>query len=84
MRLYAKGYRGYNISKELYGYREDENNYKRRTFKCAVEEYEVRKQGFKRLGILSGLNYGYVVKPVVLSVVPGKVQMFIKKKFGKR
>ena len=78
MRLYSKGYRGYNIPKELYGYREDANNYKRRTFNCAVEECAVRKKGFEQLGMLSPENLVYVFKPVVLSAIPGRVQMLIK------
>ena len=79
MRLYSKGYRGYNIPKELYGYREDENNYKRRTLSCAVEECVVRKRGFEKLGMLSPQNFAYVIKPVVVSAIPGRIQMFLKK-----
>ncbi len=79
MRLYSKGCKGYNIPKKLYGYREDENSYKRRTFSCALEECRVRKSGFKRLDMLSPGNYRYVFKPVLMSMIPGKVQMFLKK-----
>lgn len=79
MRLYSKRYRGYNIPKELLGYREDENNYKRRTLKCAVEECAVRKKGFEKLGMLYPENYAYVIKPVLVSAIPGRLQMLLKK-----
>lgn len=84
MRLFSNGCRGYNIPKELYAYREDENNYRRRTLKCAVEECVVRINGFKKLSMLTPDNYVYVIKPVVVSLIPGRVQMFLKKALRNR
>ena len=79
MRLTALGYRGCNIPAELYGYREDENNYKRRTLRCALEESYVRNDGFKKLGMRTPINFGYVVKPLIISMIPIKLQMILKR-----
>ena len=69
MRLYAGGYRGYNLSKILFSYREDARAYKKRSYQCRMNECRVRYAGFRRLGILHG-NFRYVIKPLVIGCIP--------------
>lgn len=72
MRLYACGYKGYNMQEMLFSYREDLDSYKKRTYSCRIDESRVRYQGFLKLGILKG-NFRYVLKPVFVGMVPAGI-----------
>lgn len=67
MRLYASGYRGYNLRKNLFQYREDSRRL-RRSMKYCCFEMIIRIQGFARLGILSLWTIPYVFKPVMVGI----------------
>lgn len=69
MRLYAYGYKGYNIQEPLLYYREDLQTYQRWKYRYRLEESRVRWQGFSRLGILNG-NVRYVLKPLLAGLIP--------------
>ena len=62
MRMYSKGYKGYNIQKALYYFREDNNTYKRRAYRYRLDEAKVRYKGFKSLGLMPKA-IPYVIKP---------------------
>lgn len=82
MRLYACGYKGYNIQEILLGYREDLNSYKKRKYRWRIDESRVRYQGFLRLGILKG-NKRYVLKPLLIGMVPnGLMNAYRSRRFG--
>ena len=68
MRLFANGYRGINISEPLYYYRLDVANIQRREFRDRIDEYKVRKEGFKRLGLMP-IGYLFVLKPFIAHFV---------------
>ncbi len=72
MRLYAAGYRGYNLPEALFQYREDRRAYGKRKYRYRVNECWVRYQGFRALGILNG-NLRYVAKPLAAGLIPGFV-----------
>ena len=72
MRMYAAGYRGYNIQKPLLRYREDASAYRRRKYRYRITECRMRLQGFTQLGILRG-NVRYVLKPLAAGLVPAFV-----------
>lgn len=83
MRLYAEGYRGYNIQEPLLAYREDAQSYARRKYCYRINECRVRYQGFGRLGIRRR-NWHYVFKPLVAGLIPAKLMYGIRKmKYGK-
>lgn len=42
VKLYAKGYKGYNIQEKLYMFRDDQNAYNRRKYKYRINEFRVR------------------------------------------
>lgn len=78
-RLYSKGYRGYNIQKNLYLYRIENNpNIKYRTMHDRIQEARIRYKGFKELGILIR-GIPYVIKPILLGVIPQKIFYLIRK-----
>lgn len=69
MRLYAKGWRGYNLQEPLFQYREDMHAYKKRKYRWRLNECMVRYRGFRELGILDG-SLRYVLKPLAAGLVP--------------
>jgi glycosyltransferase EpsE len=68
-KIYAKGYRGYNIQEPLYKWRDDDNAYKRRTFKNRLNEMYVRFIGFRMLG-LPFHCYIYCIRPMLVYLLP--------------
>ncbi len=83
MRLYADGYRGYNLQEFLFYYREDADSFRKRKYRYRIDESRVRCHGFRRLGILHG-NFRYVLKPLAVGLVPnGMLRRLRRKKYGK-
>lgn len=78
MRAYSLGCKGYNIQKNLYQYREDKNAYKKRTYKNRINEAIVRYKGFKQMGLFP-IGYIYVVKPLLVGLIPSKILKLNKK-----
>ncbi len=79
MRLYACGYKGYNIQEPLLCYREDLHTYQRWKYRFRIEESMVRCQGFLRLGILKG-NFRYVLKPLFVGLIPISMLLLWRRK----
>ena len=71
MRIYAKGYKGYNMQEFLYQFREDNDTYKRRAYKYRWDEFQIRYRGFKMLGLMP-LAIPYVIKPLIVGIFPQK------------
>lgn len=69
MRMYASGYKGCNLQKFLYQFREDQDTYKRRKYKYRFHEVIIRYQGFKKLGMLL-IGIPYVLKPLIVGLIP--------------
>ena len=80
MRLFRKGYHGYNIQDNLLYYRENMDSYGRRTLKRRVNEAKVRYQNFRSLGILFPKGWLYVLRPLAGVLIPKRVIAAIKKK----
>lgn len=78
MRLYAAGYRGYNLQELLLYYREDADSYKKRKYRYRIDECWMRYLGFQSLGILEG-HMRYVIKPLVIGLVPARMMYRIKR-----
>ena len=82
MRLYAAGYRGYNLQENLFLYREDRTSFDKRKYQYRINECMIRCRGFQRLKILKG-NFRYVIKPLFVGLLPAEIlrKMHIRK-FG--
>lgn len=80
-RLYAKGYKGFNIQEKLFNYRieiENEKVQKYRPMSDRIQEAKVRYEGFKELKIgVKGIPF--VLKPILIGVIPNKLFYFIRK-----
>ena len=80
MRLYRKGYHGYNIQKNLLYYREDMNSYARRGFPQRMNEAKLRYHNFKEMGILLPKGWIFVLRPILGAFVPNQMIAAIKRK----
>lgn len=79
MRMYAAGYKGYNIQEKLYEYRVLNGDKKYRPMKDRIDEAVVRYNGFKQMGMLvSGLPY--IIKPILIGLIPQRILKKIKQK----
>ncbi len=83
MRLHALGYRGYNLPDTLFCYRENRDAYHRRTYARRIREMKVRLKGFQRLGILNAFSFFYVLKPLLVGLLPVAVYDAMKKRIHK-
>lgn len=78
MSLAAAGYAGHNIKEDLYEYRIDRDAGRYRPMRVRMNEARIRARGFKSLG-LGAEALPYVLKPVVLGLVPGKLMGAIRR-----
>lgn len=81
LRFYEKGYRGYNLQSFLFCYREDKDSYKKKKYIYRINEAKVRYRGFKNLGLLPKGIF-YVLKPLVVGVMPPIILKNIKKRYS--
>ena len=80
MRLHYRGYQGYNIQEDLLLYSEDVYAYKKRKYRYCIQEMCVRYLGFKKLGILKMKTIPYVIKPLLVGLMPAKLRFYIKQR----
>ncbi len=79
MRMYAAGYKGYNIQEKLYEYRIENGDKKHRPMNDRIDEAIVRYKGFKQMG-MNVSSIPYVLKPIIVGMIPQIVFKKIKKK----
>ncbi len=79
MRMYAVGCVGYNIQELLYFIREDKNAYSRRKYIYRIDEAKVRYKGYKKLGILKLTTIKYVMRPLIVGLIPNFIMKKIRK-----
>lgn len=72
IRMYAAGYKGFNIQEPLYDMRDDRNALHRRTLKNRVNEMKVKNSAYKKLN-LQRKYYLFVVSPIIKWLVPSFV-----------
>ena len=72
IRMYAKGYKGYNLQEPLYKMRDDRNAFSRRKFKYRINEARMTVQAVKLLD-LSPANYIYALRPIMVGLLPKSV-----------
>lgn len=79
IKLYAAGYRGYNLQKPLYRMRNDQNALNRRKYIYRVNSTYVRLQGCRllHLGIKSYLK---AFIPMMNGLVPARLRQMIRKR----
>lgn len=81
-RLYALGYKGYNIQEVLYRVRDDQNAIKRRTLKNRFNEMYVKYTGFRRINIKKRY-YVYCLRPLLVAIIPKRIYGYLRRKWNK-
>ena len=79
MKMYAAGYRGYNIQEPLYQMRDDKNAYNRRKFKYRINETYVKIQIIKAFNLPIS-SYIPALKPIIVGLLPTAVYNYMHKK----
>ncbi len=81
MRMYEQNLFGVNIQENLYYYQENMNNMAKRKYKYRIDEAKIRYYGFKKLKLLPK-GYLYILKPLVIGLIPNKLLFKLKLKFN--
>ena len=79
VRMYAAGFKGYNLSEPLYKMRDDRNAYSRRKFKYRINESRVSASAVKKLK-LSKINYIWVLRPIIAGLAPKFIYNLVHKR----
>lgn len=69
IKMYSKGYRGYNIPEPLYQMRDDRNANARKKFEHRLNEAYVKVLAINMLN-LSIWSYGYCLRPILIGLLP--------------
>lgn len=78
LRLYEKGFYGYNLNEHLFFYQVSPFDYKKRKYHHRINEAVTRYRRFRALGMLpKGLPY--VIKPLAVGLLPHKVLDYLKR-----
>ncbi len=79
MRLYAAGYKGYNLKEILFQYYEGKDSFPKRKYRYRFGEAVMRAKGYAALGLYpKGLIF--VLKPLVAGLLPSTIVKKIHKK----
>lgn len=68
-KMYAAGFKGYNLSDPIYKMRDDRHASNRRTWRNRLNEYYVRKIGYKMLSIPFSKRI-YAFRPLLVGLLP--------------
>lgn len=80
MTLTAKGYRSANMSEKLYSFY-FEPKARKISFRARKDEFNVRMEGFKKLGLMPK-GFFYALKPLVLGLIPHSIFIKLKARHG--
>lgn len=79
IKMYSAGFRGRNIHEVLYQMRDDRNAYRRRRFSYRLNEARVKALAVKEFK-LPVHNYIYVLRPIVVGLLPNGLYDLLHKK----
>lgn len=79
VRMYAAGFKGYNLSEPLYKMRDDRSAYSRRKFKYRINESRVSASAVKTLK-LPFKYYIFSLRPIIVGMLPKVVYNYLHKR----
>lgn len=79
MKMYIRGYRGYNLSEYLYAMRDDKNAIHRRTMKARVNGIKAHWIAYKELHLSFFLFCRYAIANVILGLLPVSLYRILRK-----
>ena len=71
-KMYAAGYKGYNLKDPIYEMRDDKNAYKRRKWNTRLNEFHVRSIGYSMLKLPFYCQI-YALRPILVGLLPAFV-----------
>ena len=80
MKMYAHGYKGYNLSEHLYAMRDDINATKRRTLKARINGINAHWIAYRTLNLSFAAFVRYSVMNLILGMIPIVLYNFLRKK----
>lgn len=83
MKMYAAGYRGYNLPEHLYMMRDDKNAIRRRTLRARLNGINAHWIAYKELNLSFFLFLRYAVRSIVLGLMPVWLYKVLRK-YAKR
>lgn len=83
LRLHMNGYHGYNLKEPLYFYNENINAYMRKKYRYRIDEAKLRLNFYKKTGLMPQ-GFLYALKPLVVGLIPRKIQYRLKKGMNKK
>lgn len=78
-KMYAAGYKGYNLSEHLYKMRDDRNATSRRSFRNRLNEAYVKYIGYKMLGLPFYYNI-FILRPILVGLLPAPIYNFLHRR----
>lgn len=78
-KMYAKGYKGYILEEPLYKMRDDRNAKARRNWRNRLNEFHVRRIGYKMLNIPLYKRI-YMFRPLIIAMMPMTIYNYFHKK----
>lgn len=79
IKMYEKGYRGYNLQEPLYKMRDDRSAALRRKFKYRINEVYVQYLAIKKLN-LPIYNSVYLIRPILIGMLPTFIYQYLHRK----
>lgn len=79
IKMYEKGYRGFNLEEPLYKMRDGREAFQRRKFKYRINEAYVKVLAVSKLK-LSIINYIYILRPIIVGLLPTTLYNHLHKK----
>lgn len=79
VKMYSKGYKGANLQKELYLYRDDRDSYKKRKFRYRINEAYVILLSIKLLD-LPLWSFVYAFRPIIVGLLPSTIYELLHKR----
>lgn len=83
VRMYEKGYRGFNIQEPLYSMLDDRSAQRRRKFKFRVNEARVKAYAVKSLN-LPFYSYIHCLKPIIIGLLPSSAYKILHRSTKKK
>lgn len=77
-KMYATGFKGYNLEKPIYSMRDDRNAKRRRHLKGYLNEARLKKWGFKQLG-LPYYTKIHALRPIIVGLLPSFIYNYLHK-----
>jgi glycosyltransferase EpsE len=79
IKMYANGFKGYNLQIPLYKMRDDKNAVKRRNFKYRLNELYVKYLAIEMLKLPKRYLF-FIIRPVIVGLLPNKLYLYLHKK----